>query len=220
VAYSIVGANFFENLTGTLYVISVIPMFVLLALIPAGLVAAVVDTVRLHRLAPSTRASASYALLDGALDDRPPRHLAVGLSGWLVLGCLVLIPVAYLPRQVDAVAYLAGFGHQDTFIPVSHRQACGQDGCSTVTDGILKETGEDVTWSARVTLGRPFPVRAPVWLTGPGTELVLSASTAAGTTIIGLYFEITAAVMALVAIPQARCRLARLRARITATAAS
>jgi hypothetical protein len=137
-----------------------------------------------------------------------------------VLGCLALVPLTYLPRQVDAVAYLAGFGHRDTFIPVSYRQDCGQGGCSTVTDGILKQTGQKITWPGQVTLGRPFPVRAPAWASGPGAELILSAGDAAGQTIIGLYFEITTAVAALVIIPRARHRLAPLRAQITATAAS
>jgi len=41
-------------------------------------------------------------------------------------------------------------------------------GCSTVTDGILKQTGQDITWPGQVTLGRPFPVRTWPWPSRPG----------------------------------------------------
>ena len=202
VAYVIVGASFFQDLTGTLAVISVIPVFVLLALIPAGLIAVTVDTVRLRRLDPAVRASAAGVLFDAALDGRPPRYRAARLPGWVVLGCLVLAAVAYLPRQVDAVAYLAAAGRRGTFVPASYSQICGKDGCSTVTDGILAETGQDVTWPGQVTLGRAFTVRAPVWASGPGAELIPSGSVALGRVLLGLFFEVIAAVMTLVALPR------------------
>jgi len=83
VAYVILGASFFQDLTGTLAVISVIPVFVLLALIPAGLIAVTVDTVRLRRLDPAVRASAAGVLFDAALDGRPPRYRLHGCrAGW------------------------------------------------------------------------------------------------------------------------------------------
>ena len=49
-----------------------IPLFVLFAFIPTGLIGAIVDTVYLHRLKAAIRASGSAAPLDAML--RPPRH--------------------------------------------------------------------------------------------------------------------------------------------------
>lgn len=43
-----VGAHLFDNLTGTLELLSVIPVFVLLALVLTGLIVAMVDSVRLR----------------------------------------------------------------------------------------------------------------------------------------------------------------------------
>jgi hypothetical protein len=171
VAYLIVGVTYFQSLTGTLAVISVVPLFGLLALILAALVVVLVDTVRLRRLDAAVRAHGADGVLDAALDGRPRRRGA----GWrwpvrLAAGCLALVAVVYLPGQVDAVALLAGAGHQDTFVPVSYSQVCGKAGCSTVTDGILAESGADVTWPAQVPLGRSFTVRAPVWVAGSGTH--------------------------------------------------
>ena len=44
-----IDVNLFEDLTGTAETLSVIPVFVLLALVLAGLVVVIVDTSRIHR---------------------------------------------------------------------------------------------------------------------------------------------------------------------------
>src|SRR5277367_1923283 len=53
-----IDANLFENLTGTAAILSVIPVFVLLALVVAGLVVVIVDTSRIHRADAAARVSA------------------------------------------------------------------------------------------------------------------------------------------------------------------
>jgi hypothetical protein len=211
VMYVILGVNFFGNLTGAANVISAVPVFVLLGLIPFGLIAAVADTVRLHRLEAVIRAGMPGGTLDGIL-PRPSRHQGAGVILGVILACLVLPALLYLPRQVDAVAYLAGAGPQDTFVPVSHRQVCGKEGCSTVTDGILENGGESVTWPGRTPLGRSFTVRTPVWAAGPGRTLTPGTGTATGRVILGLFFDVIAAFAMAVLIGWMRQRLTRHRA--------
>jgi hypothetical protein len=210
VAYFAVGLTFFRGLAGTLAVISVVPVFVLLGLIPAALVVVLVDTVRLRHLDAAIRAAASNGLLDAALDNLPRRRRPAQLSGWVVAGCLAFAAVVYLPNQVAGVAYLAEAGQRETFVPVSYSQVCGKGGCATVTDGILAETGADVTWPGQVPLDRSFTVRSPAWASEPGSELIPGTSAAWGRVILGLFFDVLAAVMVLAATPWARHRLARL----------
>ena len=58
VVYLGIGVNLFENLTGTAETLGVIPVFVLLALVLAGLVVVIVDTSRIHRADAGVRVSA------------------------------------------------------------------------------------------------------------------------------------------------------------------
>ena len=58
VAYAGIDLNLFENPTGTAETLSVIPVFVLLALVLAGLVIVIVDTSRIHRADAAVRVSA------------------------------------------------------------------------------------------------------------------------------------------------------------------
>ena len=81
VMYVILGVNFFGNLTGAANVISAVPVLVLLGLIPSGLIAAVADTVRLHRLEAVIRAGVPGGTLDGIL-PRPSRHQGSAIRQW------------------------------------------------------------------------------------------------------------------------------------------
>ncbi|MGH3193353.1 MAG: hypothetical protein ACRDOL_40100 [Streptosporangiaceae bacterium] len=216
-AYFIVGVTFFVSLTGTRAVVSVVPLFVLLGLVLAALIVVLVDTVRLRRLDAVVREYGPDGALAAALRGRPGRRRAGLVRRWVAAGCLALVAVVYLPRQVDAVAYLAGAGHLDTFLPVSYSQVCGKVGCSTVTDGILEDDGAAVTWPGQVPLDRSFSVRAPVWAAGPGSDLIPSAGTAVDRLILGLLFEVLAAIMVLAAVPGTRYRLARLAARLVSS---
>ncbi|HEX6454229.1 MAG TPA: hypothetical protein VF060_32810 [Trebonia sp.] len=58
IAYLAAGATLFENLTGAAETASIIPFFILLVLAVAGLVAAIVDSVRLRRFGQAARDAA------------------------------------------------------------------------------------------------------------------------------------------------------------------
>jgi hypothetical protein len=57
--------NLFENLTGTVRTLSIVPVFVLLALALAGLVVVIVDTSRIHRADVAARVSAKGSVSPG-----------------------------------------------------------------------------------------------------------------------------------------------------------
>lgn len=208
VVYVIIGAHFFENLTGALGVISVIPVFALIALALTGLVVVIVDTVRLHRHEPDVRASAkagtSHHPLYAHAYRYPPRHRGSWLFGLFMLFFLALPAILYLPRQVNGFAYVAGAGRQDTFVATSYHQVCGRGGCSTVTDGYLQNTGADVTWTGQVPLGQSFSVRDPTWDWGSGRTLISGTGDAIGVIVLSLFFDFLAGLMLLAVVMIAR----------------
>src|SRR5215471_10470555 len=132
VVYTVIGANLIDNLTGTAEVISVIPVFVLLALAPIGLVAVIVDTVRIRRadaaLRVTARDSVSHYPLYAHAHRYPPRHVTSWAFGLIILVAMTGANVATLPAEVNAVAYVAGAESQDTFNPLSYGRACGKSG--------------------------------------------------------------------------------------------
>jgi hypothetical protein len=58
VVFAGIDVSLFENLTGTAETLSVIPVFLLLALVLAGLAVVIVDTSRIHRADAAIRVSA------------------------------------------------------------------------------------------------------------------------------------------------------------------
>ncbi|MGH3250619.1 MAG: hypothetical protein ACRDOI_31045 [Trebonia sp.] len=121
---------------------------------------------------------------------------------------ILLAPAAFLlPRQVDAVAWLAGAGRADTFTGYSYGKSCGSTSCTTVTDGVLASTGQEVTWPGQVPLGKPVALRDPVWnLNGRLDETVPDAIVGVG---LGLFFDaIALAVLAVFAV-RARGRISQ-----------
>jgi len=181
VVYVAVGAHLFDNLTGTSELLSVIPVFVLLALVLTGLIVAIVDTVRLRRADAAVRATAranvSHYSLPVHASRYLPRHAGSWVFGIVMLAAMTTIAVAILPEQVNSVAYLAGAESQDTFNPLPYGQACSKGGCHTVTEGYLSKSGADVTWDSQVPLGQPFTVRVPVWAWGTGRNLIYGDGT-------------------------------------------
>jgi len=180
VVYVAVSAHLFGNLTGTSELLSVIPVFVLLALVLTGLIVAIVDTVRLRRadlaVRATARANVSHYPLPVHASRYPPRHAGSWVFGIVMLAAVTTIAVAILPEQVNSVAYLAGAESQDTLNPLSYGQAC-KGGCHTVTEGYLSKSGADVTWDSQVPLGQPFTVRVPVWASGTGRNLIYGDGT-------------------------------------------
>lgn len=197
VAYAIIGSQLFPNASGALAAISGLVVILLMGLTLTGLIVAAVDTAHLRRRDPATRAHAAgraahYPLRAHAY-RYPPRHRTSWLFSWVVLAVWLVLMVTLLPNQVNAVAYLAGAGHEVTFFPTSYGQNCGRGGCSTVTNGLLATGGSGIraTWPGQAPLGSPFTVREPVW-TGWGSpaQLVDGTTGAVVSVIVGLIFDL------------------------------
>jgi hypothetical protein len=192
-----IDASLFESLTGTAETLSVIPVFVLLALVLAGLVVVIVDTSRIRRADAAVRVSAkgsvSHHPLYAHAHRYPPRHHGSWLFGILMLVVMTCITLFLLPAQVDSWAYAVGAEHQDTFNPVSYGQSCThlgrRGGCHVVTEGYLSRSGADVTWGSQVPLGQPFSARDPLWAWGSGRTLTGGDGSAIATIIGGLFFD-------------------------------
>ena len=102
VVYVAVDAHLFDNLTGTSELLSVIPGFVLLALVLTGLIVAIVYTVRLRRadavVRATARANLSHYPLPVHASRYPPRHAGSWVFGIVMLAAMTTIAVAILPR--------------------------------------------------------------------------------------------------------------------------
>jgi hypothetical protein len=189
--YSIGGAFVFDHLTGTAADNAVISLFVLAGVTVAALVLIRVETLRWHRNR-------------GSSDTWPPPYLNRQVStkqGTKSMAVAILLPLAlgsvvYVPRQVDALAYLAGAGQTATFYPGDSNQVCGRFGCSTVTEGTLTAdgTGPEFTWPADTGVN-PFKVRMPVWAWGTGHQLMADDGTAVHGTFIGVFLDLIAALV-------------------------
>jgi hypothetical protein len=155
VVYAGTGVNPFENLTGTAEILGAISVFVLLALVLAGLVVVVVDTSRMHRADAAVRLSAKGSVAHHPLyahaHRHPPRHHGSWVFAIFMLVAMTGITVAILPAEVNSWAYVVGAGNQDTFNPMSYGQSCGvpRGGCHTVTEGYLSKAARTSPGAAR-----------------------------------------------------------------------
>jgi hypothetical protein len=197
VVYVGIDVNLFEKLTGAAGTLSVIPVFVLLALALAGLVVVIVDTSRIHRadaaVQESAKDSVSHHPLYAHAHTYPPRHHGSWVFVMVMLVAMTWFSVFLLPAQVNSWAYVVGAENHDTFNPASYTQSCSglprSGGCSTVTEGYLSKSGADVTWGSQVPLDQPFSVRDPLWAWGSGRTLTNGDGSAIGTIITGLFFD-------------------------------
>jgi hypothetical protein len=169
-------------------------VFVLLLTVVAviGLVASVVDTVRLHRSDASVRErargrTAHYPARAHAY-SYPPRHRLTWAFGWITLLILVGAAVPLLPGLVNGVAYLAGAESSTTFFPLSYGQECGRSGCSPLTNGVLAD-GSSASWPEKVPLGQALAVREPLWNWGYGSGLIDGDATAVVDIVLGVLFD-------------------------------
>jgi hypothetical protein len=177
--------------------LGVASVFILLLAVVAvvGLVASVVDTVRLHRLDHGVRTRATARTVHYPVSAHayryPPRHRWTWVFGWLVMVILLGLGVATLPALVDGVGYLAGAENTATFLPTSYGQDCGRSGCSTVTNGYLGTAvgGAPATWPAQVPLGLSFTVREPAWNWGFGSQLIDGDGTAIAYIVVGVLID-------------------------------
>jgi len=193
-AYAGIDINLFESLTGTAETLSVIPVFVLLVLVLAGLIAVIVDTSRIHRADAAVRVrakgSVSHHPLYAHAHRYPPRHHGSWVFAVFMLVAMTGITLFILPAQVNSWAYAVGAENHDTFNPVSYGQACfGKGGCHQVTEGYLSTSGADVTWGSPVPIGQPFSVRDPLWAWGSGRTLTSGDGSAITNIVVGLFFD-------------------------------
>jgi hypothetical protein len=203
--YTGIGSHFFPNPAGAAGAANGLAVLALLALTVLGLVVAIVDTVRVHRLAPDIRAHAksrtSHHSVVGHAYRYPPHHRFSWVFGRLMLLAWVVLTLSFLPSQVNSAAYLMHAGGSATFLPESYGQDCGRSGCTTVTNGILMGTadlGTKATWPGRAPLFAPFTVRAPVWDAWGTVELVGDTVGAVIMVIFGLFLD-TVTVLAVLA---------------------
>jgi hypothetical protein len=193
-AYAGIDINLFESLTGTAETLSVIPVFVLLVLVLAGLIAVIVDTSRIHRADAAVRVrakgSVSHHPLYAHAHRYPPRHHGSWVFAVFMLVAMTGITLFILPAQVNSWAYAVGAENHDTFNPMSYGQACfGKGGCHQVTEGYLSTSGADVTWGSPVPIGQPFSVRDPLWAWGSGRTLTSGDGSAITNIVVGLFFD-------------------------------
>jgi hypothetical protein len=192
-----IDVSLFDTLTGTAETLSVIPVFVLLALVLAGLVVVIVDTSLIHRADAAVRVNAkgsvSHYPLYAHAHRYPPRHRGSWVFVIVLLVAMTGIAVFILPAQVNSWAYVVGAENRDTFNPVSYSQVClavpRGVRCHTVTEGYLSKSGADVTWGSQVPLGQPIHVGDPLWAWGSGRILISGDGSAIATIVGGLFFD-------------------------------
>jgi hypothetical protein len=171
---------------------------VLLGLVLVGLVVVIVDTARLHRADAAVRVSAKESVSHYPLYAHayrwPPRHHGSWVAVIFMLAAMTGIAAYLLPQEVNAWAYVAGAGDQDTFNPVSysHCPMVYGRGCHVVTEGYLSRTGVQVDWGSPVPLGQPFSVRDPLWAWGTGRKLINGDGSAIPNIVAGLFFDAVA----------------------------
>ncbi len=197
VVYLGIGVNLSGKITGTAEALSVIPVFVLLALALAGLIVVIADTSRIHHadagVQVSAKGSVSHYPFYAHAYRYPPHHRGSWVFVIVMLVAMTGITVFILPAEVNSWAYVVGAEHHDTFNPVSYGMVCRSvsrgGGCSTVTEGYLSASGAAVTWGSQVPLGQPFSVRDPLWAWGSGRNLDTGDGSAIPTIIAGLFFD-------------------------------
>jgi hypothetical protein len=197
VVYAGIDVKLFASLTGPTAVLGIVPVFVLLALIVAGLVVVIVDTSRIHGADAAVRVSAKGSVSHHPLYAHayryPPRHPASWLVCIFMLVVMTCIAGYILPQEVNAWAYVAGAESQATFNPVSYSHCPALPrGCQVVTDGYLSTSGTDVSWANQVPLGQPFSVRAPALAWGTGRTLIDGDGSAIPNIVAGLFFDAVA----------------------------
>jgi hypothetical protein len=187
--------------TGLASDIAFVVELVLLALLLTALVVLITETVRLHRRGPEVLTDARSLVAGHPVPLRhQPRHVLF----WMVVAVLILPAPASLPYQINGFAYAFGLGRTVTFLPQSHQQWCGKQGCSTVTDGVLLTNPPvSAVWPYDVPLGRSFAVRQPA-VNGLGQVQVMNGSQSAEAILLGLFFDALAVLLIAMIISQVR----------------
>jgi hypothetical protein len=163
-----------------------------------GIVASIVDTVLLRRIAPEVRAQAAPVAARHPSRPHaahyPPRHRLSWALRWVGMLIILAVAVVFVPAVVDGVGFIAGAGPKVTFDPTSYQTTCGSYGCQTGTNGILETGGPGTSaeWPGMVPLHQPFQVREPLWRWGLGASLIDGDAIAVVAILLGLALEGTA----------------------------
>lgn len=164
---------------------------------------ATAQSLRLRRASPGVRTRADTLFAEYRARQSARHYLRWNVLLWAVLwaGALMIeaIAVVSVPAVVNGVAYLAGAEKTVTFRPVSHETVCHtRGGCETVTEGVMETGGQgtEATWPHVVPLGKPFPIRQPLWSWGLGTVLIDSPAIAVVAILVGLLIEVGAVFIA------------------------
>jgi hypothetical protein len=215
IAFVAIGVNFWPNATGAVGAISGIIVIALLFLALIALITVITDTVWLRRRAELVRTidpgQVAHHPVAAHPFRTPVRHRGSHIFVWVFLALWIGLSVAFLPDQVNAIAYVAGAGSSVTFQPQSYQQVCGRGGCHDETNGAL-ETNPPVnaTWPDQVPLDLPFRVRQPVW-DGWGSPDLMNGTAAGGDIFGALFFDIPALIIIYSVFLMARHRLRRRR---------
>jgi len=116
-----------------------------------------------------------------------PSRFLLGIALLAACTCALLFG---LPDVVNGAVRLAGLEQPAIFHPTSYSQDCNPDSCAPKTDGYLSGTGDGVSFPDKIPLGRPVPVRAPVWAWGWGRTLLLGTSDAIVALVTGLFLTL------------------------------
>lgn len=192
-AYVFIGNVVFTGLTGANLTATYVPMAILFVIAAVGIIAVLVDTVRLRRAGKTVRDAAREKVTHHPVHAhvfRRPHHVGSWLMGIFMVTVITILMTVFIPGEVDGAAYLLGAGRQTTFHADSYGRECGKGGCSTVTDGYLSDSGTRARVLADMPLGATKPVREPVWNWGTGRGVIESTGQAAGQFGIGFVFNI------------------------------
>lgn len=213
VVYVVIGVMEFNDLYGAALTASYVPVFVLFIIAVVGIIAVLVDTVRLRSAGRAERDAARGKVVHAGPHRYPPKHSGSWAAGIVALVALSFIAVIWLPAEVDGAAYLMGAERQATFHAVSHSRDCGRGGCSTVTDGYLSGSPTVVELKSDIPLGATRPGREPLWNWALGQNLISGNGDAAGMLGMGLFFDVPTAFLFYGLVTAIRDRRSAARAR-------
>jgi hypothetical protein len=214
VAFIAIGVNAWPNATGATATICGVILMGLLALALAALTTVIVDTFRLRGRHPAVRAGAASRVRHHPLATHPFRspvhHRVSHVFAFVFMALWIGLAVAFVPDQVNAVAYAVGAGNSVTFTPQSYSQVCGRGGCSNDTNGVL-ETNPPIsaTWPHQVPLDQPFKVRQPIWDGWGSPTVLMDGASAVGAILGALFFDIPAIAIMFELVHVARRKLRR-----------
>jgi hypothetical protein len=106
---------------------------------------------------------------------------------------LLIPPTLYLPKCVDAWAYVTGTESSATFVASYSYQTCtsddggGDDDCTTTTVGLLEPGSQHAAWPGSLSAGQKIQVSRPAWNWLLGRTLITGAGDATLVILLGFF---------------------------------